>query len=126
MSTILLIDDSEDSRELVSRVLGTEHEVHTAESWSKAFATLTKGEVDLVLLDVQLPGFSGDEIAEMILPKESRDNEEEKTGPKVVFFSALDRATLSQKAKAAGIAGFIQKTYDERLLKHYVKKYLKK
>ncbi|MDF1666961.1 MAG: response regulator [Planctomycetota bacterium] len=124
MSTILLIDDSEDSRDLVSRVLGEEHTVHTAESWSKAFATLTNGDVDLVLLDVQLPGFTGDQIAEMIVPKES-EREADKKYPKIVFFSALDRATLSQKAKSVGIAGFIQKTYDERLLKHFVKKHLK-
>lgn len=125
MSTILLIDDSEDSRDLVSRVLGEDHDVHTAESWSKAFATLFNGDIDLVLLDVQLPGFSGDEIAKMIVPEESKRDPEKKY-PKIVFFSALDRATLSQKAKSAGISGFIEKTYDERLLKHYVKKHLKK
>lgn len=124
MSTILLIDDSQDSRDLVSRVLGDEHEVHTAESWSKAFSALTTGNVDLVLLDVQLPGFSGDQIAEMLLPKDS-ERDPDKKYPKIVFFSALDRATLSQKAKSAGISGFIQKTYDERLLKHFVKKHLK-
>jgi len=60
MSRILVVDDEEEIRTLLSRYFGKKnYGVLTAESAEEALGILEKESVDAVLLDIQLPGISG-------------------------------------------------------------------
>lgn len=61
--TLLVIDDSEQSRELLGRHLARQgHRVLSAASGSDGLETLRRDEVDLVFLDLMMPGMSGLEL----------------------------------------------------------------
>lgn len=64
---LLVVDDSELSREFLARRLARKgFETETAESGSKALAFIEQTKVDLVLLDVQMPDMSGLEVLRRI------------------------------------------------------------
>src|SRR3954463_13068799 len=61
--TLLVVDDVEENRDLLSRRLKREgFGVMTAEGGAAALATLGSSRIDLVGLDVMMPGISGLEV----------------------------------------------------------------
>jgi len=63
-TTVLVVDDDRDVAELYSAWLGTEHDVRSAHDGREAL-DLVDG-VDVVFLDRQMPGMSGDEVLDEI------------------------------------------------------------
>jgi putative two-component system response regulator len=59
---VLVVDDEESNRKLLTRLLGTDYDVVTAPDGEQALALLETIDVDLVLLDVRLPGLDGFEV----------------------------------------------------------------
>ncbi|MDF1666497.1 MAG: response regulator transcription factor [Planctomycetota bacterium] len=101
MSSILVIDDDPVLRKYVSSLLSRQHSVEAYESWSAAFQALSENVYDLVMLDVEMPGFQGDAIAGLI--------RRGKHG-KIVLFSSLKREELSRRAKECGADGYVEKS----------------
>lgn len=67
-STVLIIDDEEIMREVFSRVVATGgHQVLLASSGEEGVELIRREPVDLVLLDLMLPGIGGLETLEKIL-----------------------------------------------------------
>src|SRR3954471_16554768 len=65
--TLLVVDDVEENRDLLSRRLKREgYDVAVAESGAAALATLAAKRIDLVLLDVMMPGISGIDVLKAI------------------------------------------------------------
>ena len=66
-ATLLLVDDELTNRDALSRRLERSgYRVLVAESGPQALATLTEHSVDLVLLDVMMPGMSGIETLQRL------------------------------------------------------------
>jgi len=61
---------------------------------------------DFVLLDVNMPGLSGDKIAQLSISRRKGD------GPVILLYSAIDGEKLSELAAECGAAGGIEKTSD--------------
>ena len=60
MSTVMVVDDEERIRTLLSRSLGSQgHTVVTAANGSSALTMLDQVRVDLLLLDLVMPGING-------------------------------------------------------------------
>ena len=60
MSTVLLIDDNDDLREIFSLFLGMKgHTVHTAPGGREAIELLNTVNPDIILLDIMMPGMDG-------------------------------------------------------------------
>src|ERR1700736_677168 len=57
--TVLIVDDDEGMRDTLTAILKREYRVLRVGSGEAALPVRTKEEVDLVLLDVRLPGISG-------------------------------------------------------------------
>ncbi|MCC7111078.1 MAG: hybrid sensor histidine kinase/response regulator [Deltaproteobacteria bacterium] len=57
--TVLVVDDDERNRAVVRGILGAQYQVKEADSAAAALAAVRAGGVDLVLLDVMMPGVSG-------------------------------------------------------------------
>ena len=103
---VLLVDDEEVVRKVAGRML--EHigfEVLTAANGKEAVRLFhEKGdEVDLVLLDMTMPGLSGAEVFERI--------REVRSDARVILSSGYDEDDAMTEFVGKGLAGFIQKPY---------------
>ena len=66
-ATILVVDDKDDSREQLQRFLEyCGHTVHLAQDGSSALVFLETHEVDLILLDLHMPGLNGFQVLERL------------------------------------------------------------
>jgi DNA-binding response OmpR family regulator len=63
---------------------------------------LLNGRFDAVIVDVQMPGISGPEVAQMIRSSTSR-------GVKILFYSSLESVQLRRLAEAHGADGYLPK-----------------
>ena len=67
MTTILIVDDEKDMRELIAMMLNNSNfKTFTANGGTEAYAILAKEQVDLVLLDVMMPNENGFQVCTSI------------------------------------------------------------
>ena len=66
MLTLLAVEDREDIRKLLDVILGDSYRVHLAENGINAIEILDANEIDIVILDLGLPDFSGFEVLKYI------------------------------------------------------------
>ncbi len=65
--TLLVVDDAELNRELLARRLARKgFKTETAECGERALELIARGNIDLVLLDVEMPGMNGLDVLEQI------------------------------------------------------------
>jgi len=104
--TLLLIDDEEVVRDMVSEVLGFEGiDVVCAEdgaSGVEIFQSMRE-EIDVVLLDLSMPGLSGEETFRRLW--------EIDPGVRVILSSGYDHHEAARRFGGRDPAGFIQKPY---------------
>ena len=60
--TVLIIDDDEGMRDTLTAILRREYRVLRASTGETGLAILDRENVDVVLLDVRMPGISGFEV----------------------------------------------------------------
>ena len=83
---LLLVDDRPENLTALRALLSDlDAEIVTASSGNEALAQVLKQEFAVVLLDVQMPGMDGFEVAELM-----RSNEKTRTIP-IVFVTALSK-----------------------------------
>lgn len=109
---ILLVDDEPDHLVITKRFLEQRgYECVCAERGWDCLRILGERTVDLVLLDLNMPGMDGYCVAENIL-----GNDRYQSIP-IVAFSCYDLPKFKQRAMEMGMADFIPKPVDrERLL----------
>jgi adenylate cyclase len=111
-SRILVVDDHQSNRDLLSRRLTREgHEVVTAETGAEALELVEATPFDLVLLDLLMPGMSGYEVLCRL-----------KASPRhfevpVVMISALDEISSVVRCIEAGAEDYMPKPFDPVLLR---------
>ena len=66
MASILVIEDNNEIQEILRTLLTEEHEVIQAFSGTEGIMQFDKDGIDLVLLDIMLPGKNGDQVLEEI------------------------------------------------------------
>lgn len=64
--TVLIVDDNDELRALLSETLSLDYDVLTARNGEEAIDVLTNQEIDLVLLDVEMPITDGFETLRVI------------------------------------------------------------
>lgn len=67
--TILIVDDEVGPRESLKMVLKPFYKVETAEDGTKALQIIEQKEIDLVTLDLKMPGMEGGEVLKKIKQK---------------------------------------------------------
>jgi adenylate cyclase len=118
MAKILVVDDNEDMRNLAVEILCKNYEVFTADSWANINQYIFHQNMDLILLDVNMPILTGSDIVGL-LKKTAKGK-----AIKIVLFSAMDELALRQEARRVGADGYIAKTYDGPTLTAKVRKFL--
>ncbi|MDO8282575.1 MAG: response regulator [Thermodesulfovibrionia bacterium] len=108
---ILVVDDLLQNIELLEAHLVTQgYEIIQAESGEEALGILSGDTVDLVLLDVKMPGMSGFEV----LAKLRADNKTQRIP--VIMVTAYTEYEEKVKALEAGCDDFITKPFDKHEL----------
>lgn len=101
---ILLIEDNEENRYLASFLLNSHgHEVVCAETGPRGIALAATERPALILLDIQLPGMDGHEVARVL-----KSTPELKSIP-IVAVTSYAMVGDREKVFAAGAEGYIEK-----------------
>ena len=105
MYKILIADDEAMEREaltdLVARRFAHEVEIHTAENGRRAHDMALLLGVDLILMDIEMPGVNGLEAARQVIAK--------LPGCKVIFVTAYGLFQYAYEAMRLGACGYILK-----------------
>jgi adenylate cyclase len=109
---ILVVDDDEGNRDVLSRRLSREgYAVSVAADGSAALAALASAPVDLVLLDVMMPGMDGYEVLTQL-----KARPELRSIP-VLMISALDEIASVVRCIELGAEDYLAKPFDPVLLR---------
>lgn len=103
-TTVVVADDHPIYKEGIARAIRERPElelVGEANDGREAIELIVERQPDVALLDLQLPGLSGIEIAETIRNRG--------LGTRVVILSAFSESELVYKAVAAGARGYLKK-----------------
>ena len=107
MRRILIVDDAEDTRMMLGKLLTMAgHEtVFAANGW-EALLTLDNTRVDLVLLDLMMPGMDGNTFLKIL--RQSQKNHK----LPVVIVTALDYGHAQAELEHLGVDSFLMKNED--------------
>jgi len=110
--TILVVDDQESNRDLLSRRLRRDgHVVTTAANGEEALRLVEEGTFDLILLDLLMPGLSGyDVLGRLKSDPRYRDIP-------IIMISALDEIDSVARCIEAGAEDYMPKPFNPVLLR---------
>jgi DNA-binding NtrC family response regulator len=111
--TALIVDDDEGMRDTLTAILKRDYRVLKVASGEAALPILNREDVDLVLLDVRLPGISGFEVLRIV--KENYSLVE------VIMISALNDVETAVQAMKHGAYHYITKDFDYDQLRSLVR-----
>ena len=110
--TVLVVDDDESMRDMVASILKREFRVLRVGTGEAALAVLSKDEVDLLLLDVRLPGISGFEALNIV-----RENY---ASIEVIMISSITDIETAVQAMKHGAYHYVTKDVDHDQLRSIV------
>ncbi|MBV6289066.1 EAL domain-containing protein [Pseudomonas sp. MAFF 301350] len=112
-SVLLIVDDYPENLISMRALLARQDwEVLTASSGTEALSKLLEHEVDLVLLDVQMPGMDGFEVARLM-----RGSQRTRLTP-IIFLTANEQSQAAVlKGYASGAVDYLFKPFDPQILK---------
>jgi two-component system, NtrC family, response regulator AtoC len=110
--TVLIVDDDEGMRDTLAAILRRDFRILRSSSGEAALSVLNQEDVDLVLLDVRLPGISGFDVLRII--KENYSLIE------VIMISAINEIETAVQAIKHGAYHYITKDFDYDLLRSLV------
>ncbi|HET7838807.1 MAG TPA: HD domain-containing phosphohydrolase [Rectinemataceae bacterium] len=116
---ILIVDDSPENILLLIEILKTEYEIIVATSGEQALKRLEASPcLDLILLDVVLPGLNGFEVCAMLKTKRAT-----RSIP-VIFLSALDTEANESRGLEVGGVDYITKPYSPSIVRARIRSHL--
>lgn len=119
--TILIVDDEPDIVSLTEKFLKIgQFNTITCNNGKEALKRMEDkfSDIDLVLLDVMMPGVSGTEVLEIIKAKKEYEH------IKVILFTVKSFREDIEQGKMLGADGYITKPFSGNDLLEYVKKIL--
>ena len=105
---VLIVDDSEMNRAILSEMLGGDYDIIEADNGAKAIAILQRESVSisLVLLDVVMPVMDGYEVLSVMNSKHWIDD------VPVIMISADNSTASRERAYELGVTEFIRRPLD--------------
>jgi len=111
--TVLIVDDDEGMRDTLTAILKREYRVLRVASGEAALPILNREDVDLMMLDVRLPGISGFEVLRIV--KENYSLVE------VLMISAINEIETAVQAMKHGAYHYVTKDFDYDQLRSLVR-----
>jgi len=115
---ILIVDDELGARESLRMIFRPNYQVHTAVDGKEALQSIQKDKIDLVALDLRMPGLSGLDVLRQI-KKNDPDIE-------VIVITAHGTAEDAKEAVRYGAGDFITKPFNVSDLVNSVNKSLER
>ncbi|AWB67422.1 diguanylate cyclase [Saccharobesus litoralis] len=109
LQKVLVIEDTQDTAELVKRMLRQNFEVEIAVDGEAGIARFHQEEYDIVLLDIMMPGMTGEQVIEVLL--EINPNQV------VIIMTAHGTVDLAEMMLEKGATDFIQKPFKAEQLR---------
>ena len=103
MARILIVEDNNEIQEILRTLLSEEHEVIQAFSGTEGMIRFEQGGIDLILLDIMLPGKNGDQVLKSIRQASSVP---------VIMLTALSDKKLISQYLLDGANDYIVKPFD--------------
>ena len=103
MARILIVEDNNEIQEILRTLLSEEHEVIQAFSGTEGMIRFEQGGIDLILLDIMLPGKNGDQVLKAIRQASSVP---------VIMLTALSDKKLISQYLLDGANDYIVKPFD--------------
>jgi two-component system response regulator AtoC len=113
LKTVLIVDDDEGMRDTLTAILKREYRVLRVSSGEAALPILNREDIDLMLLDVKLPGISGFEVLRII--------KENYALVEVIMISAINEIETAVQAMKHGAYHYITKDFDYDELRSLVR-----
>jgi DNA-binding NtrC family response regulator len=110
--TVLIVDDDEGMRDTLAAILRRDFRVLKAATGEAALALMDKEEVDLLLLDVRLPGIDGFEVLKIL--------QENYPLVEVIMISAIKEVESAVQAIKNGAYHFVTKDFDYEAIRSLV------
>jgi DNA-binding response OmpR family regulator len=118
---VLVVDDNQDVRELIVHILNADgFHVYAAIDGENALAILNSNPVDLVLLDVMMPGMSGLDVLKEI---RTGSNKKIREIP-VMMITAMSSTDDVDQALAIGANSYVVKPFRGTTIREKVRKIL--
>ena len=111
--TVLIVDDDEGMRDTLTAILKREYRILRVSSGEGALPILNREDVDLLLLDVRLPGINGFEVLRIV--KENYSLIE------VIVISAMNDVETAVTAMKYGAYHYVTKDFDYDQLRTIVR-----
>ncbi len=110
--TLLVVDDNESNRNMLSRrLIRQNHAVEVAENGKRALEMLRARDFDLVLLDVMMPEMDGYEVLERM------HADDKLRGIPVIMISALDQLDTAVRCIELGAEDYLTKPFNPTILR---------
>ena len=103
MARILIVEDNNEIQEILRTLLSEEHEVIQAFSGTEGMIRFEQGDIDLIMLDIMLPGKNGDQVLKAIRQDSSVP---------VIMLTALSEKKLISQYLLDGANDYIVKPFD--------------
>lgn len=117
-NTILIVDDTPENIDILREFLGWYYDVKVANNGEVALKIVDKGGVDIILLDIMMPGMGGYEVC-----KRLKSNNATKGIP-IIFISSLEELENKTKGFELGAIDYITKPFEIVEVKERVKTHL--
>jgi DNA-binding NtrC family response regulator len=111
--TVLVVDDDEGMRDTLNAILKRDYRVLKVASGEAALPILNREDVDLILLDVRLPGISGFEVLRIVRENFSL--------VEVIMISAITDVETAVQAMKHGAYHYVTKDFDYDQLRSLVR-----
>ncbi len=116
---ILIVDDEKTNINILMNTLKDDYKILIAKNGEQALERIANDTIDLILLDVVMPGISGYEACRKI-----KENSKTSDIP-VIFISALSDETNESEGLDAGAIDYIIKPFSMAIVRSRVKNHLK-
>jgi DNA-binding NtrC family response regulator len=110
--TVLIVDDDEGMRDTLNAILGREYRVLRAATGEAALAILNREDVDLMLLDVRLPGIGGFDVLRIVRENYSL--------VEVIMISAITEIETAVQAMKFGAYHYTTKDFEYETIRSLV------
>src|SRR3954465_1019746 len=111
--TVLICDDDQGMRDTIAAILRRDYRILTVPSGESALTLLKQEDVDVVLLDVRLPGINGFDVLRIV--KENYSLVE------CIMISAINEVETAVQAMKYGAYHYITKAFDYDELRSLVR-----
>ncbi len=114
-ATILIVDDVSENIMILGDLLGDDYEARFALNGADALATVAQGGVDVILLDVMMPGIDGYEVCRRL------KSDDRTMDIPIIFITAKDDVEDEARGLALGAVDYITKPFNAPIVKARVR-----